>query len=211
MTETKREVWNDVDDERRCEYWTDGEWIKVGRDVDEPDLCLTFRYEDELYDQFRNGDHPFTTRIEDDRGSDERYLVDQRGLGAYRFFKGRKLVLEVNDHELGHIRTAYRKARELRKADYDYQDVARSYVNGLFPNQIMLEITELGVGQKSPSGMVTVEHAEETVRIDDTFIQNIKDAEFADYAGVFHDIDGDCDGFRYRLKVDAGAIREADQ
>lgn len=211
MTDIKRDVWNDTDDERRREFWTDGEWIKVGRDVDDPNLCLTFRYDDDHYEQFRRGDHPFKITIEDDRGSDEKYLVDCRGMGTYRFFKGRNLVLEVNDHELGTIRAAYRQAGDLRAEEYEYPDIARSYVTNLFPSQLMLEITELDISESKPRGNVNVEHPQEAVCINELFIENVKDAEFTDWTGVYHEMDDSCDGFQYVFTVNAESIREAEQ
>lgn len=211
MAETLRETWNDTETDTRREFWTDGEWIKVGRDVDDPSLCLIFRYDDELYNTFRRGDHPFTITIEDDRGSDAKYLVNRSGHGTFRFFKDRNLVLEVNDHELGTIRTAYRKTADLRSSEYDYEDIARSHIQGLFPRQLMLEITEIDVAESKPRGMVSVEHEYETARINENFIDNVKDSPFTEWTGVYHDLEDDCHGFRYRFSVDAESIRESEQ
>lgn len=216
MSKTKRAVWTDTDDKRRREFWTDGEWIKVGRDVDDPSLCLTFRYEDDHYEQFRRGDHPFKITIEDDRGSNETYLVDCRSMGEYRFFKGQNLVLQVNDHELRTIRAAYREAGKLRKAEYEYPDTARSYIRSLFPSTIMFEITELKVDEEKPRGNVLVGHTTEATHINEGFMSNVKDAEFAEWMGVYHkkefnSNDGGCEGFRYAFTVDAEAIRTEEQ
>jgi hypothetical protein len=209
--DTLREVWNDTDGESRREFWTDGEWIKVGRDVDDPALCVTFRFEDRHYDEFRYGDHPKKVKIEDDRGSSEKYIVDTNGY-SYRFYKDRKLVLEVPDHELGTIRSAYRTTAEFRDDEYDWEDVARSFVQGLYPNQFNFEITELNVGENNPSGGVTVEHSDNVVRASDAFIESIKESEHADWVGIYHDghdaAEEPCGGFRYEFRVDAASVQE---
>lgn len=201
-----REVFNDTDGERRREFWTDGEWIKVGRDVDDHDLCLTFRYDDDYYEKFRRGDHPFKITIEDDRGSDNKYLVDCDGFGQYRFFQGRRLVLEVNDHELGTIRAVYRKARMFRESEYDWQDIARTYVQGLFPSQHMLEIVEFDFSEARKTASVRVGHGYETPNVNETFMEMVKEAEHTTWNGVYHDMD-ECEGFRYSFSVDAHGVK----
>lgn len=206
-----REVWYDTDAANRREFWTDGEWIKVGRDVDDPDMCVTFRADDNHYDEFRRGEHPKRVTIEDDRGSSETYIVECDGF-KYRFYKGRAMVLEVPDHELGAIRSVYQKAREFREAEYDWEDTARSFVKSLFPNAVNFEIAELDISDRSRRGGVTVVHERNVVCASDPFIEAVKESPHTDWTGVYHDgYDGSeepCDGFRYEFTVDAHSVRE---
>lgn len=208
------EVWNNSDGRDRVEFWTNGDWIRVGRDVTDPSMCVTFRYEDEYYDEFRYSSHPLKISIADESGSAETYVIDQEGNAIYYFYKRGELVLQVNGRELSLIRGAYRNARYVREGEYEWSDYAESHVQSLFPSSPALEIASLKVSSNTPTGSVEVIHMHPCIQLNEGFIENVKSSPHTTWVGVYNNaITGDYEeynGFIYKFKVDSRSIKNAE-
>lgn len=209
------EVWNDSDGRDRVEFWTNGEWIRVGRDVTDPSLYVTFRYEDEYYDTFRYSDHPLKISIEDEIGSAETYVIDQESNAIYYFYKHGELVLQANGRELSLIRGAYRNTRYIREGEYDWVDYAQSHVQSLFPDSFGLEIASLKVSANTPTGSVEVIHTNPRIKLNELFVENIKASPHTSWVGVYNNAVmedyEDYNGFVYQFNVDARSIKNAEK
>jgi hypothetical protein len=114
---------------RRQEVWTDGEWLRLGRDV-LGDRYLEVRVEEmrDLIDTLRAQTGVERHTVTDSRGSDEKYIaVCDYSLDLYR---DRKHILHHSDHEYGVLYTALNRALEMRET-FDYEQLARSYAESI--------------------------------------------------------------------------------
>lgn len=211
-TDAISKVYADYDDDRRIDIWTDGEWVKVGHDI-ENGKCLTLRYEHgwDYYHEMRGFKGPAETfTIKDEQGHDKEYLVRSDG-HSFRVFFGRSLAFENTDHEFGALATALRYAREHRESRFDYEAIARSYAQSVLPDESMYEIASLSLNESTKNAQVEARHTYSMNRVNEAFIETITEAEFAEWRGVYHHTtDDECEGFRYHFLVNTKAIRAAE-
>lgn len=185
--------FNERDGLRSIEVLTDGHWIRLGNDPMD-NRCLTFRYEesDDLYHKLRriSGAEQFT--IEDERHSDEKYVAYGGGVQTLRVFRGRHMVLESTDHEFGSMRYAMKTAAEVRREDYDIEQIARGYIETFVP--FYWDIEELDTSPNTATVKVSDDHG----MLRENFLAQLEDDEYLDNVNVEATEDG-C--LRYSFKV----------
>lgn len=133
------EVLRDKQGAERVELWTDGEWIRLGRDV------LGNRYFEVKVENFRDFIETLRAQagveshsITDSGASDESLIVDAgHSLDIYR---NQKHILYYRDHEYGVLYSALNRAQEIQET-FDYDTLVRSYINSIIPS--LWEITYL--------------------------------------------------------------------
>jgi hypothetical protein len=193
------EVLNDRDDYRRQEMWTDGEWVRIGRDV------LGDRYFEVKYERFRDLIEAFraqqtsvaTHSVTDSRPSDETLIVEAgHSLDVYR---KRKHVLYHREHEYSVLYTALSKATDARQT-FDYEALATSYIESLIPSfWTVRSLTERG------RATFSIEVGTEMTGVNFGFIETLREADHADFdeAGhVYFDDDAGVMVYRFRVSAD---------
>lgn len=185
------EVLNNTDDCDRREVWTDGEWIRLGRDVT-GDRFIEIRFEDlrDFYDTLRSQSGVDKHTVTDSRGSSEKYIVDAGY--SLDIYQEKKHILYYNDHEYGVFRTALKKAQEKRKT-FDYEKLVESYTESLI--QSFWEV--LSVNEQ---GHVEVYAPETRVYLD--FVDKLRSNECVktkhSKIGIYiHD-----DGLKYKFRLE---------
>lgn len=181
---------------RRQEVWTDGEWIRLGRDVLN-NRCLEIKVEEmrDFIETLRAQTGVAKHTVTDSRGSDEKYIVNaEYSLDVYR---NRQHILHHSDHEYGVLYSALDRALDKRET-FDYEKLTRSYAESL--KRSYWEIRE--VSDSAGRGVsVEVVHPE-AVNVNLNFVDELRDDEYVifDESGNIY-IDGDDLVYQFRIRA----------
>lgn len=189
----------DEDDYRRQEFWTNGEWLRLGRDV------LGDRYIEAKVENFRDfietlraqsgvASHTLTDSI----GSDVSLIVDAGySLDIYR---DRRHVLYHREHEYSVLYTALDRAFEAQET-FDYEQLVRSYVDSLTDS--FWETTDL-FERRGLTFIVTVNSGLSNVSF--RFVDDLKADEHVTFSGEDRNIYSEDNEIHYRFKVHAATL-----
>ena len=198
-----------ADNYKYVEVWTDGEWIKIGRDVEDQGLCMEIKYEEagSLYDQFREVRGAKAFNINSEKFGKQIYVLYRDG-SKYKFYSGHKLVMYVFDHELHVLRNAIEIARNVRKESYDREKYARSYINSILNNENLLEIAELKISKHNAYVFIVDDCSRS--RLKEKFVEDIKSKEFINWDGVYinESYDNYPGNFLYKFNFDVDEVKE---
>jgi hypothetical protein len=201
------EVLNDSDGRSRVEIRTNGTKLEIGHDI-EAGASITFpvgaENSENWYDKIRYGSHPSKFSVPSETGS-QSVLVDGGGISGTRVFAGDRLAFKDGDHELSTIRTAFKKARQQRidNDEFDYEERAREYVEDLLPSYFNIEQTKYSKQRQE----VWFEATDDTGIIDENQVLSYTLDPHISNASMDAE-DGDT---IYSLTVNAGSIKDADQ
>jgi len=172
IDEDEVEVFNDEDGYSRQEFWTNGEWFRLGRDVTTPRMDggrfieIKFEVLSEFYDKLRSQSGVGKHTLDDFAGSNRTYITDAGySLDVY---SDRKHILYHSDHEYGIFRTAMKRASDKRET-FDYEQLTESFAESIIPS--FWEVRSV-----TERGNVEVYSPTNTVKFD--FINDLRDSEY---------------------------------
>lgn len=195
-------VLNDTDGVERIEVETDGSIVKIGNDV-EAGNCLTFNYENFRDFETEIRHHEGSTnefKTEPDEYVSQKYCVWRPSMGEYRIFKDRECVLVMLDHEAGPLYTAQGMAYDIREDDFEYEDIAESWLEVNKPP--MMDIEELSTNKRKDEVRVVLRQ-EDPANVRLGFYEELKEMDETSDANIVFDY-GD---LRYQFSLD---IEEVD-
>jgi hypothetical protein len=199
------EVLVDDDGSTRQELWTDGEWIRLGRDV------LGDRYFEAKTETFRS----FIDSLRAQSGIEYKTVTDSRGCdvtliidAGYELdiYCDRKHILYHREHEYSVLYTALGRANDKRQT-FDYESLLRSYVESVIPSYWRVKRIDERCGS-----LFTVEVGSDSTIVDFEVADTLEQDEFISFEepqrlAHFDAEDGE---IVYRFELDGADLRERD-
>jgi hypothetical protein len=185
VVESIHKVLKDTENVSRAEVWTDGHTIAVGRDI-EDDVCIRFRFDQahEFIDAVRSvstgGSEVFDPDV--DSPMENKFLFWRRSRGEYIFIGRHEILLKISDHEAGILYSAVQVAKEVRETEYDYEEVAESYVRAL--KHDFFEVKGIDVNGTRGYADVTLKH-ERARSVFTDLIDECKEDEHIEWQGHY--------------------------
>lgn len=182
MTEEQGRI--EMDSYHKCEFWTNGDEIKIGNDIDNG-KCLKFRFGeyDKIQDAFsvlaNKGDDSTVISLQGSRyKSDTEYLIHARSPDCYYIFKNGTLVL-ITGKKMKEINFVVNKARNILK-EIDLEKVVEIYLESKVESEYVIEC----VNCSTSFSRVELVETYPPVDISLKRLQKIKDIDFVNDVSI---------------------------
>jgi len=121
-------VYRDKDGKRRIEGWTDGELIRLGRDVTDRSMCLSFRLDNwkSVESKLRYEDLPSTARFSGYEGIQQKYVIYSHSMNRAGVIHDDSVILLLGDegYPIYNIRSLALEKRN----EFEAEEHARAFI-----------------------------------------------------------------------------------
>ena len=198
-------VLREEEGEERIECWTDGEWVRLGRDI-EAGRCIEFKVEKfetvESKLRYTSGAEKFSLKAE--YGGDEKYYVLHEWTEVV--VKDLEPVLKLGDDgwPLYHAKGMAMEERD----DFESEEIARSLAESIRPFMEVTTCEQIGTSNRVRVSLYRENRTRVELRLVDELRDHagIREDEVA--VRVVDDEDEDGIGIRYDFKVNTAAVQD---